>query len=160
MAGHIVQCIFDQLQLIFCDLIKNKQQSLADAAISIRHQCPSDLQYIIDKKDFSSWLTSLPIEQNGFILHKDAFIEALCLRYSYFLIVYSTVIFQPLMPFLPLDITFMTLLHFFCLRLNITPTTYQIRYKSADDAHLDAHTVVFWGNCYLQAFLMSMFLIL
>ena len=71
---------------MFRDLLKHKKQVLTDAARSICHQCPSDLQHIIDclqEKGASSWLTSLPIEQHGFVLHKGAFTDALCLRYGW-----------------------------------------------------------------------------
>ena len=97
MVGPIVQCILqqsstlphsvlDQQQSIFRDLLKHKQQALTDAARSICHQSPSDLQYIIDclqQKGAPSWLTSLPIEQHGFVLHKGALTNAICLRYGW-----------------------------------------------------------------------------
>ena len=64
----------------------------------------------------SSWLTYLPIEQHGFVLHKGAFIDALYLIYGWtpprlHLTVFVVAIFQPLMHlaalmehFLPSDI--------------------------------------------------------
>ena len=36
-----------------------------------------------DEKGASTWLTVLPIQQHGFILHKGAFHDALCLRYAW-----------------------------------------------------------------------------
>ena len=35
------------------------------------------------EKGASSWLSTLPIEEHGFALHKGAFREALCLRYGW-----------------------------------------------------------------------------
>jgi len=97
MAGPIVECVlqqlkslsphvFDRQHAIFRDLIKNKCQALTDAAKSIHCQCPSDLQHIMNclqEKGSSSWLTSLPIEQYGFVLHRGDFTDALSLRYGW-----------------------------------------------------------------------------
>ena len=44
---------------LFVFVFKRKKQALTDAARSIRHECPSDLQHIIDflqEKGASSWL--------------------------------------------------------------------------------------------------------
>ena len=35
------------------------------------------------EKGASSWLTTLPITEHGFVLHKGAFRDALCLRYGW-----------------------------------------------------------------------------
>jgi len=47
---------------------------------NLLHKCPSDLRHIIDclqEKRSSSWLTSLSIEQHGFVLYKGA-LRVLC----------------------------------------------------------------------------------
>ena len=38
---------------------------------------------LAEQKGSSSWLTTLPIEENGFALHKGAFRDALALRYGW-----------------------------------------------------------------------------
>ena len=97
VAGPIVEYILNQLPSlsqhvltrqhnIFQDLVRVKRRALADVAKNIYQQCPSDLQHIIDclqEKGSSSWLTSLPIDQHGFVLHKGDFNDALCLRYGW-----------------------------------------------------------------------------
>ena len=35
------------------------------------------------EKGASSWLSILPIREQGFVLHKGAFVDALCLRYGW-----------------------------------------------------------------------------
>ena len=53
---------------------------------SVRSTLSPSLQRLFDianEKGVSSWLTSLPIQDHGFNLHKRAFWDALCLRYGY-----------------------------------------------------------------------------
>jgi len=38
---------------------------------------------LISDKGASNWLTALPLERHGFVLHKGAFRDALCLRYGW-----------------------------------------------------------------------------
>ena len=38
---------------------------------------------VASEKGASSWLTALPIAQHGFALHKEAFRDAICLRYGW-----------------------------------------------------------------------------
>ena len=57
-----------------------------EAASSIRETVPEPLKRAMDlaqEKGASSWLTSLPIEEFGFSLHKGAFWDALALRYGW-----------------------------------------------------------------------------
>ena len=52
----------------------------------VRESLPGALQKSLDlaaEKGASSWLTSLPIEEHGFTLHKGAFRDALALRYGW-----------------------------------------------------------------------------
>ena len=67
----------------FRDLSIAKRHTLTD---SIYNQCPLNLQYIIDclqERGSLSWLTSLPIEQHRFVLHKGDFIDGFCLQYGW-----------------------------------------------------------------------------
>ena len=57
-----------------------------EAASSIRQTVPELLKRDMDlaqQRGASSWLTSLPIEEFGFSLHKGAFWDALALRYGW-----------------------------------------------------------------------------
>ena len=38
---------------------------------------------IVSDKGASNWLTAVPLERHGFVLHKGAFRDALCLRYGW-----------------------------------------------------------------------------
>ena len=38
---------------------------------------------LASEKGASAWLTTLPIEEHGFSLHKQAFRDALCVRYGW-----------------------------------------------------------------------------
>ena len=47
---------------------------------------PSDLQHTLtlaSERGASCWLSALPVEEHGFVLHKSAFRDALCLRYGW-----------------------------------------------------------------------------
>ena len=55
-------------------------------AVSVCDSLPSDLKHMISllsEKGASSWLSSLPVEEHGFALHKGAFRDALYLRYGW-----------------------------------------------------------------------------
>jgi len=63
----------------------NRQKS-DDAATILKHSLPCSLNRAMDlasEKGASSWLTTLPIEEFGFALHKGAFHDALALRYDW-----------------------------------------------------------------------------
>ena len=38
---------------------------------------------LVSDKGASNWLTTVPLEHHGFVLHKGAFHDALCLRYGW-----------------------------------------------------------------------------
>ena len=59
------------------------RQDVEDAAADLKAKLPADLQRAMDLRGASSWLTSLPIEEFGFTLHKGAFRDALALRYGW-----------------------------------------------------------------------------
>ena len=63
-----------------------KKSISTEAASLLKERLPSDLQRAIDlaaEKGASSWLTTLPIEDHRFTLHKSAFRDALALRYNW-----------------------------------------------------------------------------
>ena len=67
--------------------IKSSRKKLSkEAADELRNALPSLLQRAMDlsrEKGASSWLTVLPLEEHHFSLHKQAFRDALALRYGW-----------------------------------------------------------------------------
>ena len=64
--------------------LRRKQE--ATASSELKDKLPSNLQKALAvsaEKGASSWLSTLPIEEHGFALHKGAFRDALCLRYGW-----------------------------------------------------------------------------
>ena len=64
---------------------KLHEQATTDAS-SLRGELTPTLQKAMDlarERGSSSWLTSLPLEEHGFVLHKGAFVDALALRYGW-----------------------------------------------------------------------------
>ena len=62
------------------------RQQQTRAAAELKVKLPSHLQKAIDvssEKGASSWLSTLPIAEHGFALHKGAFRDSLCLRYGW-----------------------------------------------------------------------------
>ena len=56
------------------------------AALAVKSALSSSLKYTVDlaqERGASTWLTSLPLEEFGFSLHKGAFRDALALRYGW-----------------------------------------------------------------------------
>ena len=63
-----------------------RRQQEATAASELKDKLPSNLQKALTvsaEKGASSWLSTFPIEEHGFALHKGAFRDALCLRYGW-----------------------------------------------------------------------------
>ena len=63
-----------------------RRQQEATAASELKDKLPSNLQKALTvsaEKGASSWLSTLPIEEHGFALHKGASRDALCLRYGW-----------------------------------------------------------------------------
>ncbi len=61
-------------------------QKMEDQASTLKASLPSSLNRamaLASEKGASSWLTTLPIEEHGFTLHKGAFHDALALRYDW-----------------------------------------------------------------------------
>lgn len=66
-----------------CKLRRQCEQEAADELIK---QFSSSLQRAMKlamEKGVSSWLSTLPVAEHGFTLHKGAFRDALCLRYGW-----------------------------------------------------------------------------
>ena len=65
---------------------KMKCENSTQAAVSLKQSLSASLQRSMDlaqEKGASVWLTSLPIQEFGFALHKHAFQDALALRYNW-----------------------------------------------------------------------------
>ena len=63
-----------------------KKQELTSAVDSVSNDLPVSLKRSVElasEKGASSWLSTLPIQEHGFCLHKGAFRDALCLRYGW-----------------------------------------------------------------------------
>ena len=63
-----------------------RRQHETSAAATLKARLPYHLQRAITastEKGASSWLSTLPIEEHGYALHKGAFRDALCLRYGW-----------------------------------------------------------------------------
>ena len=68
------------------EIHKLKRQQATSAATSLKQTLPTPLTRAMElagEKGASSWLTTLPIEEFGFTLHKSAFCDALALRYGW-----------------------------------------------------------------------------
>jgi hypothetical protein len=68
------------------DLRTLRRQQEALPASELKDRLPSSLQKALTvsaEKWASSWLSTLPIEEHGYVLHKGAFRDALCLRYGW-----------------------------------------------------------------------------
>lgn len=64
--------------------VKKHHQSQAAAELD---NLPTNLQRatsLSSEKGSSSWLSTLPITDHGFALHKSAFLDGLCLRYGWY----------------------------------------------------------------------------
>ena len=68
------------------DRQRNHREQTTTDANSLRGELTPTLQKAMDiarERGSSSWLTSLPLEEHGFVLHKGAFVDALALRYGW-----------------------------------------------------------------------------
>ena len=68
------------------DIKSSRRRLSEDAADELRNSLPPPLQRAMDlsmEKGASSWLTVLPLEEHHFSLHKQAFRDALALRYGW-----------------------------------------------------------------------------
>ena len=65
---------------------KFRRQMEARTASELNEELPNNLKKMVEicsEKGTSSWITALPIAEHGFMLHKGAFRDALCLRYGW-----------------------------------------------------------------------------
>ena len=68
------------------DISKQRKTHQSEAALRLKESVSTPLQRVMDlaqEKGASTWLTSLPIEEYGFSLHKGAFLDAVALRYGW-----------------------------------------------------------------------------
>ena len=68
------------------DAYQAKRQHETTCANDLFNKIPHNQQRALEaskEKGASSWLSSLPIAEHGFVLHKGAFRDALCLRYGW-----------------------------------------------------------------------------
>ena len=68
------------------DICRERRQQVTLEADSLRDDLTPTLQRAMNlarERGSSSWLTSLPIKEHGFCLHKSAFVDALALRYGW-----------------------------------------------------------------------------
>jgi hypothetical protein len=75
-----------QLQSIKASLRQEKKQRMEDMSQQVREQLPPAKQRMMDllcEKGSSSWLSALPLQDQGFNLNKGEFRDALSLRYGW-----------------------------------------------------------------------------
>ena len=77
--------VVDEQVKAIADICKQKSDLRKQAANYLKQSLPAPLKRSMDlaqEKGASTWLTSLPIEEFEFALHKNAFQDALALRYN------------------------------------------------------------------------------
>ena len=77
-----IEALEEQLQAKH-EAHQDRHLALAD---SLHSTLPNTLQKAVEiskESGASTWLTALPIEEHGFVLHKGTFRDALCLRYGW-----------------------------------------------------------------------------
>ena len=65
---------------------RQRRENLNSSSSSLYDTLPQDLKRAVDlatEKGASSWLSTLPIQEHGFALHKAAFHDAVALRYGW-----------------------------------------------------------------------------
>jgi hypothetical protein len=75
-----------QLQSIKASLRQEKKQRMEDMSQQVRERLPPAKQRMMDllcEKGSSSWLSALPLQDQGFNLNKGEFRDALSLRYGW-----------------------------------------------------------------------------
>ena len=96
VSSPITNLILDQCQRIpheafiqqserKSEIRKQHNQEASVAKDEIYHNLPLSSQKLMDiscEKGASSWLSVIPLEEHGFVLHKGTFRDALCLRYG------------------------------------------------------------------------------
>ena len=67
--------------------LQRERRALAKAtAMELKNRLPNSLRQCVvagEEKGASSWLSAIPLESHGFVLHKGAFRDALALRYNW-----------------------------------------------------------------------------
>ena len=78
--------VIDSQCFILKQLSQAKHQSQVVTAMSVLADSLFSLCQALEcckEKGASSWLSAIPIEQHGFVLHKTDFADALCLHYGW-----------------------------------------------------------------------------
>ena len=81
---YTYEAMAEQMSAI-SEIRKKRRKNASQMAEKLSQSLPPNLQRAIDlakEKGASSWLTTLPIKEFGFCLHKGAFSDALALRYG------------------------------------------------------------------------------
>ena len=81
---YTYEAMAEQMSAI-SEIRKKRRKNASQMAEELSQSLPPNLQRAIDlakEKGASSWLTTLPIKEFGFCLHKGAFSDALALRYG------------------------------------------------------------------------------
>ena len=66
------------------EMSRGRRTHQQEEATTLKESIPATLQKAMElasEKGATSWLTAVPIEEHGFTLHKQAFRDALCIRY-------------------------------------------------------------------------------
>ena len=82
---YTFECLEAQM-IAKCDIKKQRDTLACESASALKGKLsPSTLKAmeLASERGASNWLTSLPIEEFGFSLHKGAFVDALALRYGH-----------------------------------------------------------------------------
>ena len=97
ISAPLVRLILDQSESFILEVDEAQSRMRINArkfhrqhetrtAEDLKQNLPTKLQRalsICSEKGVSSWLSALPISEHGFVLHKGAFRDALCLRYGW-----------------------------------------------------------------------------
>ncbi len=68
------------------EIQRDRREHMTQAASTLQEEVTPELSKAMDlasQSGASSWLTSLPIKEHGFCLHKGAFVDAMALRYGW-----------------------------------------------------------------------------
>ena len=75
----------DKLHEVKMEITKDRNRRYEDAKRGLLSKLPDQGQLMLElasEKGASSWLTALPIKEFGYLLNKQQFTDALCLRYN------------------------------------------------------------------------------
>ena len=85
-GGELTYQVFADQISAKSDIQHERREHMTQAASTLREEVPPSISKAMDlasQPGASSWLTSLPIKEHGFCLHKGAFLDAMALRYGW-----------------------------------------------------------------------------